>query len=82
MYTDGSGISGRVGAAAWCPAQRRYYAADMGLLTTCNVYVAELMGIYQALTLALTRRKTYSVKEVVIFTDNQAAIQSSERPRG
>ena len=79
IYTDGSGIQGHVGSAAWYPAINGFVSHYMGLDNESNVYAAELMGIHSALNIAIGQGNR--IKEVVIFTDNQAAILSSECPR-
>ena len=78
IYSDGSGINGKVGAAAisseTSPSTTRAY---LGPITSYTVYSAELYGIALAGSMRL-----YSFDEVaeksklVICVDNQATIQT------
>ncbi|TKA77911.1 hypothetical protein B0A49_04302 [Cryomyces minteri] len=81
VYTDGSGYKKRVGSAATIPSiPGATKKAFLGSLTDKHsVYAAELYGILMALQLLLEYLPTR--KEVVIFTDNHAAIKSTHRPR-
>lgn len=79
IYTDGSGINGEVGAAAWCSTMDWMKAAYIGTENQSNVYAAELTGIMLATELAI--RKGNSLKRVSIFTDNQSATQTMQNPR-
>jgi ribonuclease HI len=79
VYTDGSDIQGRVGAAAWEPHRRWKCAADIGPSDQFTVYGAELIGIWMALDMGVKGGDI--VKRLTIFTDNQASIISSARPR-
>jgi ribonuclease HI len=49
IYTDGSGINGRIGAAAVCTTTQETTSAYMGEDTTSTVYASELQGIILAL---------------------------------
>ena len=79
VYTDGSDIDGTVGAAAWYPHKKWSPMVNIGPSSKFTVYEAELVGIWLALNLAL--RKGSSAKKLTIYTDNQAAILSTVRPR-
>ena len=79
IYTDGSDIKGRVGAAVWYAHQKWSCKYDIGPSSQFTVYGAELLGIWGALR--ITTRLGRRIKQVTIFTDNQAAIQSTVRPR-
>ncbi|KAI2886137.1 hypothetical protein CBS63078_11038 [Aspergillus niger] len=48
VYTDGSGMNGRIGAAAVCPQYQETWAAYMGEQSKTTVYAAELQGIFLA----------------------------------
>ena len=79
VFTDGSDIQGRVGAAAWEPHRRWKCLADIGPSSQFTVYGAELIGIWMAMDMAAKGGDI--VKRLTIFTDNQASIISSARPR-
>lgn len=49
LYTDGSGIEGRVGAAAVVNPEDQYAHGQMGDDNTSTVYAAELRAIEMAL---------------------------------
>jgi hypothetical protein len=76
LYTDGSGINGRVGAAAICPKYQISRSSYMGQQSESTVYVAELQGILLALVIILQRQ----MQHAVIFTDNQATLQALRNP--
>jgi hypothetical protein len=76
MYTDGSGINEKVGAAAVAPTLGIRESAFMGKQNSTTVYAAELFGILMALTI-ITRS---SPQTAAIFTDNQAALWSLSKP--
>ncbi|GCB25809.1 probable RNA-directed DNA polymerase from transposon X-element [Aspergillus awamori] len=48
VYTDGSGINGKIGAAAVCPRYQETRATYMGDQSETTVYAAELQGIFLA----------------------------------
>ncbi|RFU33140.1 hypothetical protein B7463_g3177, partial [Scytalidium lignicola] len=79
VYTGGSGKDGQIGAAAWCEERKWMANAYLRLDNHSNVYAASLMGISEALGLGLRVRST--IKQVNIFTENQAAILSVKRPQ-
>lgn len=79
IYTDGSDIDGHVGSAAWCEQRNWQLKAYMGTSEESTVYAAELMGIKQALEMAVKAGRW--VSRVFVFTDNQASIQSMQRPK-
>lgn len=81
VYTDGAGRDGKVGAAAiYTPKKgekrkRRKFLGEAGQRT---VFEAELVGIALALDIAKGIKYT---NEVIICTDNQAAIKATTRQR-
>jgi ribonuclease HI len=85
IFTDGSGFAGHIGASMaslqhGVTSQRRYLGTD----SQSTVYAAELSGIEMAL--AKTKRKienkpTDTAREVIIFSDSQAAIQAVQNPQ-
>ena len=76
IYTDGSGINGKVGAAAVALQLDVVKQTFMGEENTSTVYAAELQGILMALEIAIGQLST----RVVIFTDNQAALKTIQNP--
>jgi ribonuclease HI len=76
VYTDGSGINGRVGAAAVCPQCNETRSVYMGEQSEATVYAAELQGILLALIIILRRQ----IQHAIIFTDNQAALRALQNP--
>jgi hypothetical protein len=77
IYTDGSGTSTGVGAAA--VSSLGIDTAHMGDLTKQTVYAVELKGIEMALAWLWLQRGTPG--SAMILTDNQAAIQACSSPR-
>jgi hypothetical protein len=73
IYADGSNIDGHVEVIAWCRERQWMSKAYTGTTQDSTVYLAEVIGISEAPRLA--------IKQVTIFTDNQASILSSKRPR-
>ncbi|TVY62404.1 hypothetical protein Focb16_v004328 [Fusarium oxysporum f. sp. cubense] len=83
IYTDGSGIGSHIGAAAVCTTTQETKSAYMGDDTTSTVYAGELQGISLALQIAQEdRSRGNSRSKVLIYTDNQAAIRSTAKPKG
>jgi ribonuclease HI/exonuclease III len=83
VYTDGSGINNHVGAAAVSPLTRCTKLAYMGDSETSTVYAAELQGIRLALQIADEDAERGNKKDrLIIFTDNQAAIRTFQKPTG
>lgn len=83
IYTDGSGIEDRIGAAAVCPFTGQTRSAFLGFSTTSTVYAAELYGISLALRIAQDyAERGGSRHNVAIYTDNQAAIWSVTKAEG
>jgi ribonuclease HI len=83
IFTDGSGFAGHIGASMaslqhGVTSQRRYLGTD----SQSTVYAAELSGIEMAL--AKTRKDNEGhrqAREVIIFSDSQAAIQAVQNPQ-
>jgi ribonuclease HI len=83
LYTDGSGIDGHIGAAAYCPqiseTKQQYLGfIRLGTDSTQNVYVAELFAIKLAVDMAPTSAPQY--RKCVIYADSQPAIKASTSP--
>lgn len=79
IYTDGSGIHGRVGASAVCRDPPRVRQAYMGTENTDTVPVAELAGIVLALRMAMEEPELHGPVEV--YTDNQGALRTLRNPQ-
>jgi ribonuclease HI len=79
IYSDGSGINGKIGAAAVCPAINATEDVYLGSSKHFTVYAAELAGIAGALLIA--QRRGYDHTKVHIYTDNQAAIRAVRNPQ-
>jgi hypothetical protein len=77
VYTDGSGINGKIGAAAVAPEVQITRTAYLGRDDTHTVYSAELEGIFMAITIALAQ--PYH-NRLTIFTDSQSAIRAVHNP--
>jgi hypothetical protein len=71
IYTDGSGIMEKIGAAA----HRR-----LGGYSEYNVYSAEFITL--DLGIAMWQNHTHDFPRCYIFTDSQAASSSIQQPRG
>ncbi|OQD86897.1 hypothetical protein PENSOL_c083G04319 [Penicillium solitum] len=81
IFTDGSGFAGHIGAstARYYPeimSQRQYLGTD----SQSTVYATELSGIEIALAKTKTDNKGQA-REVIIFSDSQAAIQAVQNPQ-
>jgi ribonuclease HI len=76
VYTDGSGINSRVGAAAVCPQYNKIRSVYIGEQSKATVYAAKLQGILLGLIIILRRQ----IQHVIIFTDNQAVLRALQNP--
>jgi Ribonuclease HI len=82
VFTDGSGLTGLVGASAVDPLSADCMQRHLGSLEHSNVYAAELTGIEMGLEQLVNRRQDEDkVRELVIFSDSQAAIKSVQNPK-
>ena len=79
VYTDGSGINGKIGAAAVAPSQGTVCKAFLGPSYCFTVYSGELQGVAMALNIVLSQTNS-QIRKVIIFTDNQGAIRSAGNP--
>ncbi len=80
IYTDGSGINNKIGAAAVSPDIDSTFSVYLGPSDWYTVYSAELHGILQALTMAAVHQARTQLNEIIINTDNQASIQAIGDP--
>jgi ribonuclease HI len=76
VYTDGSGINGKIGAASVAPQIGVTRQAYMGTEATSTVYAAELEGIHMALETAIWAGQ----ERGIIFSDSQAALKAIRNP--
>jgi ribonuclease HI len=63
-------------AAAVCPQYNEIRSVYMGEQSEATVYAAELQGILLGLIIILRRQ----IQHIIIFTDNQAALQALQNP--
>ena len=78
IYTDGSGIDGQIGAAAFCPTTSETRQQYIGTESSHNVYAAELAAIKIAVDIIQSAPQSY--KKCIIYTDSQSAIKSTAKP--
>ena len=85
IYTDGSGINNKTGASA-IAIQYSVMLSSKSFLGTfeCHaVYTGKLQGANLALNFAITKKLEHrTFDEVIVLTDNQAAILSCANPAG
>ena len=90
ICTDGSGINKFIAVSAvwaipmgltWTPLIAHTRKAFLGTDRNFTVYTGELYKIVMALELIRDRDDPESKRPIYIFTDNQAAIRTSRRPR-
>lgn len=77
IYTDRSGINGKVGAAAVALTLNVHAQAYLGRETTATVYAAELVGMLMGIEIATKSNRG----RASIFTDNQAALKALKNPK-
>ncbi len=87
IYKDSNGINGRIRAStvtmfSFWPGARLLFAREkregIGSDQQFTVYFSELYGLLMALDFVVEDK---SNQKVLIFTDNKAAITSSEQPK-
>lgn len=81
IYTDGSGINGKIGASATC--SQKTMSAYVGKSESYTVCYAELYGILMTTSLTHTIiniERQPGITSTIIYTDNQAAIQKVKDP--
>src|SRR5271168_5614349 len=77
IYTDGSGIEGQIGAAAYCPMLEETKRQYLGLETLFNVFVAEVSAMTLATEIVQMAEKR---NKCIIYADSQAAIKAIAKP--
>ncbi len=78
VYTDGSGIAERIGAAATALYTGEERSACLGSSSEYTVYSGELVGLHLALDIVEGQN---TIKKAIIYTDNQAAIKTLANPQ-
>ena len=78
IYTDGSGIEGKIGAAAYNSVTNEASHQHLGSETQFNVYTAELTAVQLAIK---QLRNHCEYRTCRIYIDSQAAIKAIDRPR-
>ena len=78
IYTDGSGIKGKVGAATYNPTTNSITQQHLGSEAQYNVFTAEVAALTSA---AETLREDNEHMECHIYTDSQAAAKAIDNPR-
>jgi ribonuclease HI len=81
IYTDGSGIDGNIGAAAYSPEPTNTVCHHLGSDQQYNVYSSELTAFLLALQILKQQRRINNVEKCRIFSDSQAAIRALMNPR-
>lgn len=78
IFTDGSKLEGRVGAAIsiWTNGEETKHRL-LPLASYCSVFQAELVGIQEAIHIVLKDQKFGSVR---IFSDSRSALKSLRDP--
>ncbi len=74
IYTDRSGINGKIGAATFIPSQNIAVKAYLGPTHYFSVYSDELQAVAMALN-STSFSNCQLTQKVTIFTDNQSVIQ-------
>ena len=78
IYTDGSGIENKIGAAAYNSSMNEVNHQYLGSETQFNVYTAEL----KALHLAIEQLRNYGEYLIGrIYSDSQASMKAIDHPR-
>ena len=78
MYTDGSMVELKVGAAVICRNNNQY--EQIRLSTKSEVVDAETVAIRKALEYAYDYcRRDRQIKQVIVFSDSQSSIRKLER---
>ena len=77
IYTDGSGIKGKIGAAIYDATRNEIRHQYLGKDTQYNVFTAELAALQLAIE---TLRDNHERTEWRIFTDSQSAIKAINNP--
>ncbi|GBP82542.1 Retrovirus-related Pol polyprotein from type-1 retrotransposable element R1 4 [Eumeta japonica] len=78
IYTDGSKINGRVGAAiTWWTKDTESEYQNLSLHPSCSVYQAEMYALYRAVAMVKASRE----KVVNILSDSRSSLELLSNPR-
>ncbi|GBP46662.1 hypothetical protein EVAR_86914_1 [Eumeta japonica] len=78
IYTDGSKINGRVGAAiTWWTNDTESEYQTLSLHPSCSVYQAEMYALYRAVAMVKASRE----KVVNILSDSRSSLELLSNPR-
>ena len=80
IYTDGSGINNRIGAAMYCHTDQQVKQRYLRKSSESMVYAAELEAIHMAV-IHTKDHLTPQFMECRIFSDSQAAMRSLAKPK-
>src|SRR5438045_926700 len=80
LYTDGSGFKGGIAAAVHCEHLEEPAQNYLGKESDINVYAAEVTAIKMAADICMTL-VTNETQRCTIYTDSQAAIITTVKPR-
>jgi len=79
IYTDGSGIDGEIGAAAYSSTLTKSEHQYLGKDTSFNVYAAELTAVDLAIGIVKNSNPIYT--ECIMDADSQATIKAIIKPK-
>ena len=79
IYTDGSGIDGAIGAAAYSPTVAKTQYQYLGNEASFNVFAAELMAMNLAIDMLKNNTEANSTN-CIIYSDSQASISAITKP--
>jgi RNase H len=78
IYTDGSGIEGKIGAAIYSPTMDKIIHQHLGTEAQYNIFIAKVTALKLA---AETMQEDHTYTDCHIYKDSQAAIKAIENPR-
>lgn len=79
IYTNRSGINGKIGIATVIPSQNATFKAYLSSAHFFTIYSAEMQGVAMALN-STTPVRNQLLQNLTIFTNNQSAIDSITTP--
>ena len=78
IYTDGSGVENRVGAAAHSPTMNTTIHQHLGSEKHYNVFIGEVTAVQLAVEML---RDDHEFRTCYIYSDSQAAIKAVDKPQ-